>query len=422
MTVSRAVRPGAEPDRGTLDVARLRHDFPVLRATVHGHPLAYLDNGATSQRPRPVVEAEMEFALLENANVHRGVHTLSQRATARYDAVREQVRGFLGAAHPSEIIFTAGTTAALNLVAQSYGRQVLRPGDEILLSEMEHHSNIVPWQLVAESTGARVRVIPVTVEGALDLDEAARLLSPRTRIVAVTHISNVLGTVNPVARLAGMAHAVGAALVVDGAQAVPHLKLDVQALGADFYAFSAHKMYGPTGVGVLYGRAELLDRMPPWQGGGGMIQTVSFERTTYAPIPARFEAGTPPISQVIGLGAAIGWLGSVDWDGVERHEADLLAYATERVRAVPGVRLIGTAADRVGVMSFVLDGIHPHDVGTVLDLHGVAVRASHHCAQPLMRRFGVPGTVRASFACYNTRAEVDQLVAGLLEARRVFAA
>lgn len=414
-----ATHPGAVA-AGGLDVARLRHEFPVLRAVVNGRPLAYLDNGATSQKPRAVVEAESDFALLENANVHRGVHTLSQRATARYDAVREQLRRFLNAAVADEIVFTSGTTAAINLVAQSYGRSVLRPGDEILLSEMEHHSNIVPWQLVAEAVGARIRAIPVTAAGELDLDAVPGLLTDRTRIVAITHVSNVLGTVNPVRRIADLAHAAGAVLLVDGAQGVPHLPVDVQALGADFYAASAHKMYGPTGVGFLYGRLALLEAMPPWQGGGGMIQTVSFEGTTYAPVPARFEAGTPPVCQVVGLGAAIDYLGQLDWAAVEHHEADLLRYAIERVGTVPGARFIGTAREQVGVLSFVLEGIHPHDVGTVLDLHGVAVRASHHCAQPLMRRFGVTGTVRASFALYNTRAEVDQLVGGLLEARRVF--
>ena len=422
MTVAQRPAGTAQAEAGQLDVARLRHDFPVLRARVNGRPLAYLDNGATSQRPRPVVEAEADFALLENANVHRGVHTLSQRATQRYDAVREQVRGFLNAAEAAEIVFTSGTTAALNLVAQSYARPRLGPGDEILLTGMEHHSNIVPWQLVAAATGARVTVLPVTDRGELDLAALPGLPTPRTRLVAVAHVSNVLGTVNPIRKLADRVHAAGGVLVVDGAQAVPHLPVDVQALGADFYVASAHKMYGPTGVGFLYGRLPLLEAMPPWQGGGGMIQRVTFERTTYAPVPARFEAGTPPISQVIGLGAAITWLQALDWAAVARHEADLLAEATERVAALPGARIIGTAAERVGVLSFVLEGIHPHDVGTVLDLHGVAVRASHHCAQPLMERFGVPGTVRASFAVYNTREEVDQLVDGLREARRVFGA
>jgi cysteine desulfurase / selenocysteine lyase len=404
-----------------LDIARVRGDFPVLRTLVHGRPLAYLDNGATSQKPRVVVEAEADFSLLANANVHRGVHTLSQRATVAYDAARAEVAGFLQAADPAEVIFTSGTTASLNLIAQSYGRMVLRPGDEVLLTEMEHHSNIVPWQLVAGAAGAQILVIPVDDHGELDLQAAAALISPRTRIVAIAHVSNVLGTVNPVRKVADMAHAAGAVLVVDGAQAVPHLKVDVQSLECDFYVASAHKMYGPTGIGILYGRRALLDAMPPWQGGGGMIHSVTFEGTTFAPVPARFEAGTPPIAQAIGLGAAVRYLQGFDWSLVTGHEARLLAYATEQVSAVQGVRLIGTAAERVGVLSFVVEGIHPHDVGTVLDLHGVAVRASHHCAQPLMRRFGIPGTVRASFGFYNTFAEVDQLVAGVEDARKVFA-
>lgn len=408
------------PVAARFDVARVRSDFPILRTRVHDRPLAYLDNGATSQKPRAVIEAEADFSLLENANVHRGVHSLSQRATDAYDGVREELRTFLNAAEAAEVVITSGTTGGLNLVAQSYGRVMLRPGDEILVSEMEHHSNIVPWQLVARATGATVRVLPVTDLGELDLSGAARLLTSRTKILAVTHVSNVLGTVNPVRRLAELAHGVGAVIVVDGAQAVPHLRVDVRELDCDFYAASAHKMYGPTGVGFLYGRRPLLEAMPPWQAGGGMIQSVSFSETTFAGIPSRFEAGTPPIAQAIGLGAAIRYLRGFAWDAVEAHEADLLTYATERVGALPGVRLVGVAAARVGVLSFVLEGIHPHDVGTVLDLHGVAVRAGHHCAQPLMHRFGIPGTVRAGFSLYNTRAEVDQLVEGLVEARKVF--
>jgi cysteine desulfurase/selenocysteine lyase len=408
-------------ERVGLDLTRIRADFPILETRVHGKPLVYLDNGATSQRPRVVVEAEAAFSLRGNANVHRGVHTLSQRATDAYDEVRNLLRAFLNARESAEVIITSGTTAGLNLVAQSYGRMVLRPGDEILLTEMEHHSNIVPWQLVAGSTGALIRVIPVTDAGELDLLRLEQVLSPRTRIVSVAHVSNVLGTINPVRLLADRAHALGAALVVDGAQAVPHMAVDVQGLGCDFYVASGHKMYGPTGVGFLYGRRELLERMSPWQGGGGMIQNVTFEETTFAPIPARFEAGTPPIAQAIALGVAVQYLQSFDLQALQAHEADLLHYASEQVAGLEGVRLIGTATERAGVLSFVVDGIHPHDVGTVLDLHGVAVRASHHCAQPLMRRFGVPGTVRASFAVYNTRAEVDQLVAALVETRAVFA-
>jgi cysteine desulfurase/selenocysteine lyase len=403
-----------------LDVARIRAEFPVLRTRINGHPLAYLDNGATSQKPRSVVEAEADFSLLANANVHRGVHTLSQRASAAFDGVREEVRRFLNAREAAEIIFTSGTTAGLNLVAQSFGRTVLKPGDEIVLTEMEHHSNIVPWQLVAKLAGAQIKVIPITDRGELDLDVAASLIGSRTRILAVTHVSNVLGTVNPVRALADRAHAVGAAVVVDGAQAVPHLKVDVSELGADFYAASAHKMYGPTGVGVLYGRRDLLDGMEPWQGGGGMIQSVSFEETSFASVPARFEAGTPPVTQVIGLGAALRYLEALDWGAVLEHEAELVRSATEQLSRESGVRIIGGARETVAVVSFIVEDVHPHDVGTVLDLYGIAVRAGHHCAQPLMKRYGVPGTVRASFALYNTPGEVDRLVAGVREARKVF--
>ena len=417
-TGSAGTRAGVAEDG--LDVSRVRRDFPFLRARINDHPVVYLDSAATAQRPRAVVEAESDFALLEYANVHRGVHTLSQRATARYDQARERVRRFVGAAAASEVVFTAGTTAAINLVARSHARPLLRPGDEILLTEMEHHSNIVPWQIVAQEAGAVIRVIPVTDAGELDLDQAAHLIGSRTRVVAVAHVSNVLGTVNPIPVIAELAHSVGAVLLVDGAQAVPHRRVDVQALGCDFYAASAHKMYGPNGIGFLWGRRELLEAMPPWQGGGGMIEVVSFDQTTFAPPPARFEAGTPPITQAIGLAAAVEYLEALGWEAIERHEATLLAEATRRLAEIPGVRLIGNSADRVGVVSFVVDGIHPHDVGTVLDLGGVAVRASHHCAQPLMRRFGVTGTVRASFGVYNTLEELDALVAGLHEARRVF--
>jgi cysteine desulfurase/selenocysteine lyase len=422
MTAPLAAPPAAPSAAIAFDVLQARRDFPVLQELVHGRPLAYLDNGASSQRPRAVVDAEADYALREHANVHRGVHTLSQRATERYDGVRESLRAFLNAREASEVILTAGTTAGLNLVAASYGRSVLQPGDEILLTEMEHHSNIVPWQLAAQATGAVIRVIPVADGGALDLGTLDQLLTSRTRIVALTHVSNVLGTLNPIRLIAERAHAVGAVVVVDGAQATAHLPVDVQGLGVDFYVASAHKMYGPTGVGFVWGRRALLEVMPPWQGGGGMIQSVTFEETTYAPIPARFEAGTPPIAQVIGFGAALAYLGGLDRRRVEAHEADLVAYATEQIARVPRARVFGAEAERVSVVSFVLDGIHPHDVGTILDLHGVAVRASHHCAQPLMRRLGVPGTVRASFSLYNTRAEVDALVEGLIEARKVFGA
>jgi cysteine desulfurase/selenocysteine lyase len=410
----------AAPRAHRFDVTRVRSDFPILRTQVHGHPLVYLDNGATSQKPRVVVDAVANFELQENASVHRGVHTLSQRATTAFEAVRALLGSFLNASDPSEIVITAGTTAGLNFIAQSYGRSMLRQGDEILLTEMEHHSNIVPWQQVTQAAGARIRVIPVTDEGELDLAAAATLITPRTRIVAVAHVSNVLGTVNPVRHLADLAHANGAVLVVDGAQAVAHLPVDVGQLDCDFYVASAHKMYGPTGVGFVYGRLALLNAMPPWQGGGGMIQSVTFEGTSFAAVPTRFEAGTPPIAQAIGLAAATRYLQALDQAGLAAHEADLLSYATSELAALPGVRLIGVAAAKVSLLSFMLDGIHPHDVGTLLDLHGVAVRAGHHCAQPLMRRFGIPGTVRASFGMYNTRDEVDRLVEGLAEASKVF--
>ncbi|HSE44273.1 MAG TPA: cysteine desulfurase [Gemmatimonadales bacterium] len=403
-----------------FDAERARNDFPGLAVRIHGYPLIYLDNAATSQRPGPVIEAISTFELTHAANVHRGVHTLSQEATAAYDEAREKVRAFINAGHASEIIFTSGTTASLNLVAGSFGRRFLEPDDEILLTEMEHHSNLVPWQLIAEQTGAVVRALPVDDHGELEPEAFSRLIGPRTRIVALAHVSNVLGTVNPVREIAELAHARGAVVVVDGAQAVPHLPVDVQQLGCDFYAASAHKMYGPTGVGFLYGRLDLLEKMPPWQGGGGMIERVAFEGTTFAPPPARFEAGTPPIAQAIGLGAAIDYFQTLAGESLARHEQELLSYATTQVGQLPGIRLIGTAKDRVSVLSFSVEGVHPHDVGTVLDARGVAVRAGHHCAQPLMRRFGVQGTVRASFGLYNLREEVDVLVEALGEVRKVF--
>lgn len=405
----------------SFDVAALRAEFPALQQQVHGRPLVYLDNAATAQKPRVVIEAVRRFLAEENANIHRGVHYLSERATLAFDAVREEGRAFLNAPAAHEVIFVRGTTEGINLVAQSYGRTTLRPGDEILLTTMEHHSNIVPWQLVAGQTGAVVRAIPITDAGEVDLDAYRRMLSPRTRIVGVVHISNALGTVNPVAEMTRMAHEVGAVVLVDGAQAAPHTPIDVQALGCDFYACSGHKMFGPTGVGMLWGRTALLDAMPPWQGGGDMIHTVSFAGTTFAPLPAKFEAGTPAIAEVIGLGAAIGYIRSVGLEAIGAWEHELLAYATERVQAVPGVRLVGTARHKAGVLAFTLEGVHPHDLGTILDADGVAIRAGHHCAQPVMERFGVNATARASFAFYNTFDEVDVLVRGLHRAREVFA-
>ncbi|MEP7176681.1 MAG: cysteine desulfurase [Gemmatimonadales bacterium] len=404
-----------------LDVERLREDFPILSHRVRGKKLVYLDNAATSQKPRPVIDAVTRFYSAENANIHRGVHYLSERATVAYDAVRERVARFLNAASPSEIIFTRGTTEGINLVAQSWARTALGPGDEILITEMEHHSNIVPWQLVAAQTGAVVRAVPITDAGELDLDAVDRLLTDRTRLLAVVHLSNALGTVNPVRALVERARARGVVTLVDGAQSAPHLPVDVQAIGCDFYAFSGHKVFGPTGVGVLYGRAALLERMPPWQGGGDMIETVTIERSTWAMPPARFEAGTPMIAEVIGLGAALAYVETVGRGAIGAWEEELLAYATERVGALDGIRLIGTAREKASVLSFVVEGVHPHDVGAVLDDEGIAIRAGHHCAQPVMRHFGLAATARASFAFYNTRDEVDALVRGLRRVRTLFA-
>jgi cysteine desulfurase/selenocysteine lyase len=404
-----------------LDVERLREDFPILAQRVRGKPLVYLDNAATSQKPRSVIDAVSRFYSTENANIHRGVHYLSERATAAYDAVRERVARFINAPSAREIVFTSGTTEGINLVAQSWARSTLRPGDEIVLTTMEHHSNIVPWQMVAAQTGAVVRAVPISDAGELDLSAFDRLLTDRTRLLAVVHLSNALGTINPVRWMVSRAKERGIVTLVDGAQSAPHLPVDVQALDCDFFAFSGHKVFGPTGVGVLYGRAALLEAMPPWQGGGDMIDTVTLERSTWAEPPARFEAGTPMIAQVIGLGAALEYVETVGRGAIGAWEEELLAYATERVGEVEGVRLVGTAREKASVLSFVVDGVHPHDVGTVLDDDGIAIRAGHHCAQPVMQRLGLPATARASFAFYNTRAEVDALVRGLRRVRSVFA-
>ncbi|MGH7534612.1 MAG: cysteine desulfurase [Gemmatimonadales bacterium] len=403
-----------------MDVHRIRADFPILRERIRGKPLVYLDNAATAQKPQAVIDAVSNFYATGNANIHRGVHFLSERASEAYENTRGAVARFLGAAGPDEIVFTRGTTEAINLVAQSFGPSVLRPGDEVLVTEMEHHSNLVPWQLLCRRTGATIRAVPITDAGELDLDAFDRLLTERTRILAVVHLSNVLGTINPIADLAARARSRGVTVVVDGAQSAPHLAVDLAELGCDFYACSGHKLFGPTGVGVLYGRKELLDRMPPWQGGGGMIGTVELTQSTWAEPPARFEAGTPPIAEVIGLGAAIEYVESIGLPVIAAWEEELLAQATARVAEVPGLRILGTAAYKASVLSFVLDGIHPHDVGAVLDDDGVAIRAGHHCAQPLMRRLGVPATARASFAFYNTPEEIDALVRGLHRARKVF--
>ncbi len=420
---SLAAVPPREPVSGRQgrpwDVARVRADFPILGRRVRGQPLVYLDSAATAQKPRAVIDAISAYYATGNANVHRGVHALSQEATTAYERVRVLAARFLNAESHSEVIFTAGTTAGLNLVAQSYGGSVLRAGDEILVSEMEHHSNIIPWHLVAERTGAVIRAIPITESGGLDLAAFERQLGPRTRIVAITHASNVMGAINPINAIAAMAHEAGAAVVVDGAQSVPHLRVDLQAIDCDFFACSGHKLYGPTGIGLLYGKRRLLEAMPPWQGGGGMIREVFIDRSTYASPPERFEAGTPPIAEVVGLGAALDYVLAWDWEALVAYEQGLVAEAARRIGRIPGVRIMGEGADRVSVLSFMLEGIHPHDAGTVLDTLGIAVRAGHHCAQPLMRRFGVNATLRASFGAYNTLEEVEALVAGLEQARKV---
>lgn len=402
------------------DVAKVRADFPVLTRIVRGNPLVYLDNASTAQKPRAVLEAMDHYYRTTNANVHRGVHTLSGEATSAYEKARERVALFLGAESPREIVFTSGTTASLNLVAQSYAGSVLRPGDEILVTEMEHHSNLVPWQLAAERAGARVKAIPVMDSGGLDLAALERLLGSRTRIVAVSHASNVIGAINPVNAIAEMAHAVGAVVVVDGAQSVPHLRVNVSAIDCDFFAFSGHKLYGPMGIGVLYGKAALLEAMPPWQGGGGMIREVQIERSTWASPPERFEAGTPPVAEAVGLNAVIEYIMNWDWDALVGYEQELIAEASQKLQTVPGVSILGEGADRVSVLSMEIEGVHPHDAGTILDTRGIAVRAGHHCAQPLMRRFGVTATLRASFGAYNTAQEVDALVDAMHEVRKVF--
>ena len=403
-----------------FDVEEVRHDFPILGEKVRGKPLVYLDNAATTQKPRVVIETLDRYYRTENANIHRGIHFLSERATQAYEEARATVARFLGAADTREIVFVRGTTEAINLVAQSYGRKFIGEGDEIVLSAMEHHSNIVPWQILREQVGAGLRVIPMNDRGELLVDEYERLFSDQTKLVAVTHLSNALGTINPVGEIIRIAHGRGVPVLVDGAQAAPHLRVDVRELDCDFYAFSGHKLYGPTGVGVLYGKASLLEAMPPYQGGGDMISSVTFEKTLYNVLPYKFEAGTPNIAGAIGLGAAIDYLSKVRLDLVAAHERELLAYATEAVSAIKGVRIIGTAREKAAVLSFVLDGVHAHDVGTILDQDGIAIRAGHHCAMPVMERFGVPATARASLALYNKREEVDALVGAIEKVKRVF--
>jgi cysteine desulfurase / selenocysteine lyase len=404
-----------------LDVARIREDFPILQRRVHDRPLVYLDNAATTQKPEAVIERLNRYYRNENANIHRGVHTLSVEATDAYDAGRERIRGFLNAARASEIIFVRGTTEAINLVAATYGRANVGEGDEIVVSEMEHHSNIVPWQLLCGEKGARLRIVPITDAGELRMDEYERLLGTRTRIVAITHVSNALGTVNPVDEIVRLAHAHGAVVLIDGAQAVAHRPVDVQSIGCDFYAFSGHKIFGPTGIGALYGRAALLEAMPPYQGGGDMIRSVTFERTLYNELPYKFEAGTPHVAGVVGLDAAIEYVTSIGLTRLAAYEQGLLAYGSDALAAVPGLRLTGTAPEKAGILSFVIDDIHPHDIGTILDRKGVAIRAGHHCCQPLMARLGVPATARASLALYNTTEEIDTLVSALRTVKAVFA-
>lgn len=403
--------------RTGFDAERIRADFPILQQQVNGHPLVYLDNAATTQKPRAVIDAISDYYCQDNSNVHRGAHTLSDRATAKFEAARQKVADFIHAGNSAQIIWTRGTTEAINLVAASWGSANLKPGDRVLVSAMEHHSNIVPWQIVAEKTGARVDVIPVDDTGTLDLQAFAGTLDEWVRMVSVNHVSNALGSVNPVAEMITLAHKVGALVLIDGAQAISHWPIDVQALDCDFYTFSGHKLFGPTGIGVLYGRRELLDAMPPYQGGGEMIETVSFTGTTYNQLPYKFEAGTPDIAGAIGLGAAIDYVNALDRAAAAAHEDALLAYAQDKALQVPGLRLVGTAANKVAVLSFVLEGAHPSDIGMLMDQQGIAVRTGHHCAQPLMEQYQLPGTVRASFSIYNTFDDVDRLFAALEKAR-----
>ena len=403
-----------------FSVEQVRSEFPILSSFVHGKPLVYLDNAASSQKPQVVINAIEQYYSSENANVHRGVHHLSEVATAKYEAARAKIQKYLHASSEQEIIFTRGATEGINLVAQTYGRKILHAGSEVLITGMEHHSNIVPWQMICEEKGTTLRVAPLTDSGEVNLDEFARMLSVKTKFVAISHVSNALGTVNPVKQMIKLAHVFEIPVLVDGAQAAPHFILDMQDLDADFYVLSAHKMFGPTGFGVLYGRKHLLESMPPYQGGGDMIRSVTFEKTIYNDIPYKFEAGTPHIEGAIGLGAAIDYLSAFDWNEVVKHEHALLQYATDALSAIHGLTIIGTAAEKAGVISFTLDGIHPHDIGTVLDQEGIAIRTGHHCAQPVMQRFGIPATARASFALYNSKEDVDTLVHGIERVKEVF--
>ena len=403
-----------------LDVAHVRKDFPILHQLVNGKPLVYLDNGATSQKPQCVIDALVRYYTTDNANVHRGVHTLSQRATDDYENARSKIRSFLNAASDQEIIYTRGTTESINLVAQTFGRQNIGPGDEIIVSNMEHHSNIVPWQILCEEKGSKLRVVPIDDSGELLVDEFEAMLGPRTKLVSITHVSNALGTIVPVARIVELAHAHGVPVLLDGAQAVPHMRVDVRSLDCDFYVFSGHKLFGPTGIGVLYGKAELLDSMSPYQGGGEMIKSVTFEKTIYADLPYKFEAGTPNIAGAIGLGEAIDYVEALGFDRIMAHEQELLDYGARALSSIEGVQIIGTAAHKSGILSFIMDGVHPHDIGTILDAEGIAVRTGHHCAQPVMERFQIPATARASMAMYNTKEDIDALVLGIDRVIEVF--
>jgi cysteine desulfurase/selenocysteine lyase len=406
--------------RAVFDVRRIRQDFPILQERVHGKPLVYLDNAATAQKPQSVIDTMVRSLAEENANIHRGVHALSERATRSFEEARTKVKRFINAADAHEVVFVRGTTEAINLVAQTFGRTRLASGDEVLISALEHHSNIVPWQLLAEQTGIRLQVIPMTDAGELRLDQYESLLTPRTKLVSLVHVSNSLGTINPVQEMVATAHARGIPVLLDGAQAVPHLKVDVQALDCDFYAFSGHKMFGPTGIGVLYGKRALLESMPPYQGGGDMISSVTFAKSDYNIVPYKFEAGTPNITGAVGLGAAIDYLEGLDWPGVQAYEHELLTYGTERLAGLSGVRILGTSPNKASVLSFVMEHVHPHDIGTILDQEGVAIRTGHHCTQPVMERLGVPATARASLAFYNTRDEIDTLVAALHRVQEIF--
>ncbi len=404
----------------TFDVARVREDFPILERVIRGKPLVYLDSAATTQKPRAVLDTLARFYDHSNANIHRGVYVLSEEATAAYDQARDKVRAFFNARATREVIFTRNSTEGINLVAQSFGRQQIGPGDEILITHMEHHSNIVPWQMLCEQTHARLKVVPIDDHGELQMDEFEKMIGPKTKLVSVVHLSNSLGTINPVERIIELAHKQGALVLIDGSQAAYHMPVDVQALDCDFYVATGHKLYGPTGIGVLYGREELLESMPPFLGGGDMIRSVTFEKTTYADLPHKFEAGTPNVAGAVGLGAALDYITGIGFDRIQPHERDLLEYGTAVLSEVPGLRLIGTAANKASVLAFVLKGAHPHDIGTIVDTEGVSIRTGHHCTQPVMDRFGVPATARASVAMYNTRAELDHLVSALHRVREMF--